>query len=448
MTRSCLMIVLAAGEGARMRSTKPKVLHEIGNRPMVAHVVASAGGAGADRLAVVVGPGMSGVEAAVKKVTPSARIYTQIERLGTAHAVLQARAAIAEGADDVVILYADTPLVRPQTLQGVRARLAEGADLVFLGFRTPTPTGYGRLLMDGDRLIAIREEKDASPAERATTFCNSGIAGFRGSRMLEILDRIGNANAKREYYLTDAVEVAVGLGLATVAIEGEEREFLGVNDRAQLAACEGVFQDRARRAALSAGVTLIAPETVFFSADTMIGADTIIEPNVVFGPGVRVEGGARIRAFSHLEGARVAEGAIVGPYARLRPGADIGANAHIGNFVEIKNATIEAGAKANHLSYIGDARVGAKANIGAGTITCNYDGYGKYHTDIGAYAFVGSNSSLVAPVKIGDGAYIGSGAVVTEDVPADALALARARQTVKAGWAEAFRVRMSAEKSK
>lgn len=444
--RSCLAIVLAAGEGTRMRSTTPKVLHEVASRPMVAHAVTTARAAGADRLAVVVGPGMERV-ATVATAAGADEVFVQDERLGTAHAVLRARAALERGADDVVVLYGDTPLVRPETIGRVRAELAGGAEVVVLGFRTPQPTGYGRLLEVDGRLVAIREEKDASPAERAVDFCNSGIMAFRGAGALALLEAIGNANAKGEFYLTDAVEIATARGLSAVAVAGEEEEFLGVNDRAQLAICEAVFQKRRRAAVLASGVTLVAPETVVFAADTAIEPDVVIEPNVVFGPGVRIERGARIRAFSHLEGARVGAGATVGPYARLRPGADLAEDVHVGNFVEIKNGRIEAGAKVNHLTYIGDARVGAKANIGAGTITCNYDGFGKYHTDIGAGAFVGSNSSLVAPVVIGDGAYVGSGSVVTKDVPGDALAVARGRQQTHEGWAAKFRARMIALKA-
>ncbi len=444
--RSSLGIVLAAGEGTRMRSRLPKVLHEVGSRPMVVHAMATARAAGIARLALVVGPNMAAVEAAVGKAGAD-EIVHQSERLGTAHAVLRARAAIEAGADDVVVLYGDTPLVRPETVGMVRAKLAQGADLVVLGFRAARPAGYGRLIEAEGRLVAIREEKDATDAERAVTFCNSGIMAFRGGVVLSLLDAIGNTNAKGEYYLTDAVEIAHGRGLTVVAVEGEEDEFLGANDRVQLAACEAIFQKRRRAEALAGGVTLVAPETVIFAADTEIAADVTIEPNVVFGPGVRVETGARIRAFSHLEGARVGEGATVGPFARLRPGADLGREVHVGNFVEIKNGKIEDGAKVNHLTYIGDARIGARANIGAGTITCNYDGFGKYHTDIGAGAFIGSNSSLVAPIKIGDGAFVGSGSVVTHDVPADALAVARGRQILREGWAAAFRERMRRAKA-
>jgi bifunctional UDP-N-acetylglucosamine pyrophosphorylase/glucosamine-1-phosphate N-acetyltransferase len=446
--RTCLMIVLAAGEGTRMKSTLPKVLHEVGGRPIVAHVLASAVTADADAIALVVGPGREDVAKAARAVAAEADIFEQVERLGTAHAVLQARAALETPADDVIVLYGDTPLVTSGTLAKVRAELARGTDVVVLGFEAANPTGYGRLLMDADGLAAIREERDASDEERRVRLCNSGIMGFAGSCVLPILQAIGNRNAKGEYYLTDAVEIARAEGLKTGVVSGAEAEFLGINDRAQLAICEAEFQARRRRQMLVAGVTLTAPETVFFAHDTVIAADVVVEPNVVFGPGVRVETGARIRAFSHLEGARVAEGAIIGPYARLRPGADIGRDAHIGNFVEVKNARIEAGAKANHLAYIGDARVGAKSNIGAGTITCNYDGFGKYHTDIGAGAFIGSNSSLVAPLTIEDGAYVGSGSVITDHVPADSLAIGRGRQVNKAGWAGAFRTRMQALKRK
>ena len=383
--RSSLGIVLAAGEGTRMKSRMPKVLHEVASRPMVVHAMATARAAGIDRLALVVGPNMAAVEKAVTAAGAD-EIVHQTERLGTAHAVLRARAALEAGADDVVVLYGDTPLVRPDTVARVRARLAEGADLVVLGFRALDPTGYGRLLEVDGRLVAIREEKDATPAERAVTLCNSGIMAFRGAHVLSLLDAIGNVNAKGEYYLTDAVEIAHGRGLRVEAVVGDEEEFLGANDRAQLAACEAIYQKRRRAEALAAGITLVVPDTVVFAADTEIAADVVIEPNVVFGPGVRVETGARIRAFSHLEGARVGEGATVGPYARLRPGADLARDVHVGNFVEIKNGRIEEGAKVNHLTYIGDARVGARANIGAGTITCNYDGFGKYTTDIGAVA--------------------------------------------------------------
>ena len=431
-----------------MKSARPKVLHEIGGRAMVGHVLAAASKAGADRFAVVVGPGMDAVAASVRAIVPGAATPVQTDRLGTAHAVLAAREDLEKPADDVLVLYGDTPLVTPETLDRVRARLAEGADVVVLGFETETPTGYGRLLRDAEgRLVAIREEKDASADERRVTLCNSGIMGFRGAGLVDLLSAIGNDNAKGEFYLTDAVEIATARGLTVVAETGDAEEVLGVNDRAQLAACEAIFQDRARASAMADGVSLVAPETVFFSHDTVLGRDVIVEPNVVFAPGVTVGEGTRIRAFSHLEGATVAAGAEIGPYARLRPGASVATGARVGNFVEIKNATVEEGAKVNHLTYIGDARVGAGANIGAGTITCNYDGFGKFHTDIGANAFIGSNSALVAPVTIGDGAFVGSGSVITDEVPADALAVGRGRQAVKPGWAADFRARRSAEKA-
>jgi bifunctional UDP-N-acetylglucosamine pyrophosphorylase/glucosamine-1-phosphate N-acetyltransferase len=416
---------------------------------MLGHVIAATTAAGATSLAVVVGKGAADASALASRLRADAGIFVQEPRLGTAHAALAARDALAKGADDVIVLFGDTPLVTAATLTKVRERLAAGADLVVLGFEAKDPTGYGRLLTTaGDRLIAIREDKDASEAEREVTLCNAGIMGFSGRHVLALLESIGNANAKGEYYLTDAVEIAVARGLKAEVVEGPEEEFLGVNTREQLAICEAVWQARRRRAAMLGGVTLVAPETVFFSHDTVLEPDVFIEPNVVFGPGVSVASGARLRAFSHLEGATVAGGAIIGPYARLRPGADIGPDCHIGNFVEIKNGRIEAGAKINHLTYIGDARVGARTNIGAGSITCNYDGFGKYFTDIGADAFIGSDTALVAPVTIGNGAYIGSGSVVTEDVPADALAIARGRQVVKEGWASAFRAKTKAKTGK
>jgi bifunctional UDP-N-acetylglucosamine pyrophosphorylase/glucosamine-1-phosphate N-acetyltransferase len=437
--RTCLAIVLAAGEGTRMRSSLPKVLHAIGGRPLIAHVLSAAVEAGGAGIAVVVGPGREDVAAEARKLAPQAQVFEQRERLGTAHAVLAARSAIEQGADDILVMFADTPLVRPETLRLLRDALAKGAGVAVLGFTPKDPGGYGRLVMQGDELVGIREEKDASPAERAIGFCNGGLMALAGTHALTILDRIGNTNAKGEYYLTDAVAIARDMGLKAVAIETEEDDVRGINTKAQLAETEAVLQGRLRAAAMEAGVTLVAPETVFLSSDTKLGKDVTIEPNVVFGPGVTVEDGAVIRSFSHLEGAHVGKGARVGPFARLRPGADLGADVHIGNFVEVKQATIEAGAKANHLAYIGDARVGEGANVGAGVITCNYDGTDKHRTDIGKGAFIGTNSSLVAPVTIGDRAYIGSGSVVTKDVPADALALERSEQVIKEGWAARLR---------
>ena len=435
----CLGVLLAAGEGARMRSARAKPLHPVAGRSMLAHALTALDGAGATRIAVVVGPQGADVAAEALRLAPRAEIFVQSERRGTAHAVLAARAALERGPSEVLVTYADTPLLTAATLAGLRAALGEGAGLAVLGFEPENPTGYGRLIEREGRLVAIREQKDASEAERAVRFCNAGPMAIRGSEALAMLEAVRDENAAREFYLTDLVEIAASRGLAALARLAAEEEVMGVNDRVQLARAEAAMQRRLREAAMRGGATLIAPETVFLSFDTRIGRDVTIEPHVVIAPGVSIEDGAVIHAFSHLEGAKVAAGASIGPYARLRPGADIAAKARIGNFVEIKAASIEAGAKVNHLSYIGDARVGAGANIGAGTITCNYDGFSKYKTDIGAGAFVGSNSALVAPVKIGDGAYVGSGSVITEDVEPDALAVARGRQAVKPGWAKAFR---------
>ncbi|MGV6873374.1 bifunctional UDP-N-acetylglucosamine diphosphorylase/glucosamine-1-phosphate N-acetyltransferase GlmU [Pseudochelatococcus sp. B33] len=446
--RRALAVVLAAGEGTRMLSSLPKILHPIAGRPIVSHVLDAVARAGVERLAVVIGPGREDVEAEVRRVAPQASVHVQHERLGTAHAALAARAALEEGADDVIVLFGDTPLVRPETIARLRAVLAGGAAVAVLGFEARDPTGYGRLLLEGDELVAIREHRDASEAERAIRLCNGGVMALAGAHALALLDAIGNDNAKGEYYLTDVVAHARAAGLAARALVAEEAELLGINDRVQLAEAEAAIQNRLRLAALHAGVTLVAPETVFLSFDTVLGRDAVVEPHVVFGPGVVVEAGAVVRAFSHLTGAVVAGGADVGPFARLRPGARIGAGAHVGNFVEIKNASLAEGVKVGHLTYLGDAEVGAGTNIGAGTITCNYDGFRKHHTSIGAGAFIGSNSSLVAPVSVGEGAYVGSGSVVTDDVPADALALGRGRQTVKEGWAQRWRAVHAARKDK
>jgi bifunctional UDP-N-acetylglucosamine pyrophosphorylase/glucosamine-1-phosphate N-acetyltransferase len=431
--------VLAAGEGTRMRSARPKVLHAIANRSLLAHVLDAVRAAGGTTAAIVVGPGADAVAGEAKRVLPDAAIFVQAERRGTAHAVLAAKAAIARTPDDVLVIFADTPLIRPQTLVRMRDALAQGAAIAVLGFRPQDPTGYGRLILQGAELVAIREELDASPAERAIDLCNGGLMAFAGPTALKILERIGNDNRKGEYYLTDAIAIARTMGLKAVVIETEEDDVRGINTKAQLAETEAALQQRLRKAAMEAGVTLVAPDTVHLAADTKFGRDVTVEPFVVFGPGVTVEDNAVIRSFSHLERAHVGKGALVGPYARLRPGAQLKEGVHIGNFVEVKEAVIEAGAKANHLSYIGDATVGAGANVGAGTITCNYDGVAKHRTEIGSNAFIGSNSALVAPVKIGDGAYIGSGSVITQDVPADALAVGRGRQSVKPGWAARLR---------
>ena len=429
--RTCLAIILAAGEGTRMRSRTPKVLHEVAHRPMVGHVLHAAADAGVARRAVVIGHGSGAVRDALAVLDPDADVYEQTERHGTAHAVLQAAPAVAADLHDIVILYGDVPLVEPETIRRLRTGLAAGSDLVVLGFEAADPTGYGRLIRDGDRLTAIREHAEASEAERRITLCNSGMLAVRADRMLPLLRQIGNDNAKGEYYLTDIVEIANAEGLAvSVEITGEE-ELMGVNDRAQLAAAEAAFQRRARARVLASGVTLHAPDTVMFAADTRIEPDAVIEPYVVFRRGVSVGPGAVVRAFSYLEGARVETGALVGPFARLRDGSLVGEGAKVGNFVEMKNTDLGRGAKVNHLSYVGDAAIGARANLGAGTITCNYDGTTKFRTEIGAGAFVGSNSALVAPVRIGDAAYIGTGSVITDDVPDGALAIARNRQVVK-----------------
>jgi bifunctional UDP-N-acetylglucosamine pyrophosphorylase / glucosamine-1-phosphate N-acetyltransferase len=437
--RSCLAIVLAAGDGTRMRSSLPKVLHRIAGRSLLAHVLHCLKDAGGMSAAVVVAPGQTAVAAEAKSVMPDVEVFEQAERRGTAHAVLMAKSALARGFDDVIVVFGDTPHILGSTVATLRDALARGAAVAALGFRATDPTGYGRLVTEGDTLIAIREHADASEAERAITLCNAGLMAFDGHRALEILQKIGSNNRKGEFYLTDAVAIARDMGLPAVALEVTEGEVSGINSKAQLAAAEAQIQQRLRQAALDAGVTLVAPDTVYLTSDTKLGRDVTVEPFVVFGPGVTVEDGATIRSFSHLTEAHVGKGAIVGPYARLRPGAKLGENVHIGNFVEVKEATVEAGAKANHLAYIGDARVGEGANIGAGTITCNYDGAKKHRTDIGKGAFIGSNSSLVAPVKIGDGAYVGSGSVITKNVPADALTLERSPQTIKEGWVKRLR---------
>src|SRR5580704_10392723 len=446
--RTCLAIVLAAGEGTRMRSARPKVLHNVAGQSLLAHVLTAVDAAGTTATAVVVGPGQDEVAAEAKRVLPGAVTFVQGERRGTAHAVLAAKAAIAKLPDDILVVYGDTPLIRPQTLTQLRAPLAKGAAVAVLAFRPADPAGYGRLITSGDELIAIREEADASPRERKINLCNGGIMALAGKNALAILERIGDDNRKHEFYLTDAVEIARGMKLRAVAVEGEEDDVRGINTKAQLAEAEAVAQKRLRDAALSAGVTLIAPETVFLSADTKFGKDVVVEPYVVFGEKVTVEDGAVIRSFSHLAGAHVGKGVSVGPFARLRPGTRLGDGSRIGNFVEVKETVLEAGAKANHLSYIGDAFVGANANIGAGTITCNYDGSDKHRTSIGKDAFIGSNSALVAPVEIGEGAYIGTGSVITDDVPADALALGRSRQVVKEGRAARLRALQSLSKKK
>jgi bifunctional UDP-N-acetylglucosamine pyrophosphorylase/glucosamine-1-phosphate N-acetyltransferase len=437
--RTSLTIVLAAGEGTRMRSCVPKVLHPVAGQSLLAHVLRAAPSGSGASLAVVIGPDHQAVVEEVKRTRGDAATFVQRQRLGTAHAVLAAKTAIAAGADDLLVVFGDTPLISADTFERMRAPLKNGAALTVLGFRAADPTGYGRLLVEGERLVAIREHAEASADERTVTLCNAGVMAFDGRRALEILEKIGNANRKAEYYLGDAVAIVRELGLQATVIETSEDEVRGINTKAQLAETEQVMQARLRQAALDAGVTMIAPDTVYLAADTTFGKDVTIEPFVVIGPGVSIADGAVIHAFSHIVQASIGKNASVGPYARLRPGTSLGEGARIGNFVETKAAILEAGVKVNHLTYIGDTHIGAGANIGAGTITCNYDGFNKHKTMIGAGAFVGSNSSLVAPVKIGSGAYIGSGSVITRDVPDDALAVERNEQTTRQGWAARYR---------
>ncbi len=431
---STALVILAAGKGTRMNSDLPKVLHPIAQAPMLEHAMRAGRALDPDRTVVVAGHEADLVRAATTEIDPDAAVVLQEEQLGTGHAVLQARAALEGFQGDVVVLYGDTPFVSADTLERMIAARSR-ADLVILGFEAADPAHYGRLIMDGESLEKIVEFKDASEAERAITFCNSGLMACDADAMFRLLDKVGNDNASGEYYLTDLVELARADGLAVTAVACPEDETLGINSRADLATADAVFQARARAELLDLGVTLMAPETVYLAFDTIVGRDSVIEPNVVFGPGVSVESGALIRAFSHLEGCHVSRGAKVGPYARLRPGAELAEDTHVGNFVEIKNAEIAAGAKVNHLSYIGDASVGEATNIGAGTITCNYDGVMKHRTEIGARAFIGSNTCLVAPVNVGNEAMTATGTIVTKDVGDGDLAIARAQQTNKPGRA-------------
>jgi len=442
-----LFVVLAAGKGTRMRSAVPKVLHKIAGQSMLAHVLATVSEVQGS-VALVVAPDMDVVATEAQRVTPSAQVFVQASQRGTADAVIAARPALDQQNGDVVVLYADTPLIRSETLSRLRAALDAGANIAVLGFRAEDASGYGRLLTDHKgALVAIREERDASDAERRIDLCNSGVMAFRVPNISELLGRIGNDNAKSEFYLTDAVEIGVRAGLTATVVECREDEVLGVNARDQLAVAEAIWQRRARSRFMQDGVTMIAPETVWLSFDTRIASDVVIEPHVVFGLDVTVEEGVRILGFCHFEGAVIGKGARIGPFARFRPGARIGSDAHIGNFVEVKNTTLGPGAKANHLAYLGDGMIGAKANVGAGTIFCNYDGYAKHKTEIGEGAFIGSNTSLVAPVSIGAGAYVGSGSVITRDVSPGALALERSTQEERPGWAEKFRTLMARRKA-
>ncbi len=446
-TRSCLSVVLAAGEGTRMQSAKPKVLHEVAGLSMLGHVLGALAEAGSSDAAVVIGPDREDVAREAQRLMPSASIHVQGERLGTAHAVLAARQAIERGYDDIIIAFADTPLVTPATFNRLRAALAHGAPVVVLGFETADPTGYGRLIVENGELLRIVEERDASASERAVTLCNAGLMALDGRTALALLQEIDNANAKGEYYLTDVVARARAHGGVCQVKLAPVDEVSGVNDRVQLASAEAIVQQRLRVKAMRGGATLIAPETVFFAHDTRIGRDCLIEPHVVFGPGVTLADGVTVHAFSHLEGAKLASGVSVGPFARLRPGTELSSGVKIGNFVETKNAKLAAGVKASHLSYLGDTVIGEETNIGAGTITCNYDGFLKYQTTIGRNVFVGSNSALVAPVTIGDGAMIAAGSTLGGEVEADALAIVRAPKVIKSGASAAFRKAKAAEKA-
>jgi len=441
MTRRAA-VILAAGQGTRMKSPLPKVLHKVGGRSLLDRVIDTVERAGCERIVVVVGNHSPAVRELVARRLGEASIALQDPPLGTAHAVLAAKAALADFDGDVLVTNGDCPLLAPEDLEPLYALRSAGADLGLLGFEPENALLYGRMIRGADgHVLRIAEPKDATPEELAVRTCYAGMLVADRARLIGWLERVGNDNAKGEYYITDVVKLAVGDDAVVRAALASESAVMGCDTPAQLAAAEAFFQAARRANVLAEGVAMLAPETVHFSFDTQIAPGATIEQFVVFAPGVTVETGAVIRAFTHLEGAVVREGAIVGPYARLRPGADIGPEAHIGNFVEVKKVTLGKGAKANHLAYLGDGTVGAGANIGAGTIFCNYDGFGKYDTHVGANAFVGSDSALVAPVRIGDGAYIGTGSVITKDVAPDALAVARGHQVEKPGWAAAFRAR-------
>lgn len=447
--RPLLIVILAAGKGTRMKSAVPKVMHEIAGRTMLGHALNACQELGAETIAVVVGPDMEDVRAAALQQVPDAGVYIQERQDGTAGAVLAAREAIANHKGDVLVQYADTPLLTVGTLERLHARLDDETGVAVLGFDASDPSGYGRLLTGADGwLQAIREDKDASDDERRITLCNSGVMAFRLDNLLGVLDRIGNANAKGEFYLTDAIEIARSDGARAGVVVCTEDEVMGINSRDQLALAEALYQKHARLAVMLEGATLIAPETVWFSYDTKIGRDVVIQPNVFFGPGVTIGDNVEILANCHFEQSRIGAGSRVGPFARFRPGAQLGENVRIGNFVEVKNTVLGDGAKANHLSYLGDGEIGAGSNIGAGTIFCNYDGFEKHRTVLGPGVFIGSNASLVAPVKIGEGAYVGAGSVITKNVAADALAVTRASQEERPGWAAKFRALIMRRRAK
>lgn len=441
------LIILGAGMGTRMNSDMPKVLHHIAGAPMLVHAMKAGASLEPEKTVIVAGHGSEHVEAAALDWDPDVTTVLQSEQLGTAHAVAQAKSALDGFDGDALVLYGDTPFIRPETLEAMATARASH-DIIVLGFEAADPGRYGRLVTSGDTLERIVEFKDASDEERAIRLCNSGVIMANSTTLFDLIDKVGNDNASGEYYLTDIIGIARDQGLTATVVSCDESETLGVNSRAELAGAEAQFQRRARIAAMEDGITLSDPDTVYFAHDTVIGRDTIVEPNVVFGPGVTVESGTTIRAFSHLEGCHVSRGSIIGPYARLRPGAELAENTKVGNFVEIKNAQIAAGAKVNHLSYIGDATIGEKANIGAGTITCNYDGFFKHQTTIGANAFIGSNTMLVAPVTVGNGAFTGSGSVITDDVPDGAMGIGRARQVTKNGLATKLMDMLRAKKAK
>ncbi len=443
MSSPIAVVILAAGKGVRMKSALPKVMHRVGGQPMLAHVLATARAMGATKIVVVTAEDAGDVVGLAEKF--GAETATQKVPLGTGHAVMAAESALKNFSGQVLVLFGDAPLVTKETLQKLAARLGS-ADVAALGFRPDDATGYGRMVTKGDMLERIVEHKDASLEERRIGLCFAGPMAGNARIIFDLLKAIDNRNAQGEYYLTDVIAAAGARGLRCAFAEAGEKETLGVNTRADLAAAEAAFQERRRRELMEAGVSFTDPATVYLSADTQIEADVTIGPFVVFGSGVTVRKGAEIRAFCHIEGAEIGAGAIVGPFARLRPGVVLEEGVHIGNFVEVKNSRIEKGAKANHLAYLGDARVGAKANIGAGTITCNYDGFNKSKTDIGKEVFVGSNATLVAPLKIADGAYVAAGSVITKDVEADDMAFGRARQETKRGRAKDFRAKKAKDK--
>ncbi len=441
------LIILAAGQGTRMNSDLPKVLHKVAGAPLLIHAMAAGAALGPERTVIVAGHGAEAVTKAALDFDETATVVVQEEQLGTAHAVAQAAPALSGASGDAIVLYGDTPFIRAETLEAMQEARARHA-IVVLGFEARDPGRYGRLITEGESLSRIVEFKDATAEERAITLCNSGVICADAALLADLVSQVGNDNVSGEYYLTDIVELARDRGLSAGIVTCAEAETMGVNTRAQLAEAEATFQARARATALEDGVTLTAPDTVHFAFNTVVGRDAIIGPNVVFGPGVTIESGAEIRAFCHLEGCHVSRGATVGPFARLRTGAELAEDVHIGNFVEIKNSVLDEGVKAGHLTYLGDAHVGAHTNIGAGTITCNYDGVFKHRTEIGRDVFIGSDTMLVAPVRVGDGAMTASGSVVTRDVEAEALAIGRAPQVVKYGFAKKFFDRLREAKAK